>query len=170
MDFLYLLEGLRNPVLDKIMLTVTTLGEETVFLVLSLYLLWCVDKYYGYFMLSVGFIGTQLNQMLKVIFKIDRPWVRDPSFTIVEGSADMAAGYSFPSGHTQSATGCFGAVARWTKNNILRIVSIIIIALVAFSRMYLGVHTPADVIVSLVIGAILIFALYPLIKKSKEKL
>ena len=71
MDFLYLLEGLRNPVLDKIMLTVTTLGEETVFLVLSLYLLWCVDKYYGYFMLSVGFIGTQLNQMLKVIFKID---------------------------------------------------------------------------------------------------
>ncbi|MBQ2390247.1 MAG: phosphatase PAP2 family protein [Clostridia bacterium] len=168
MDFLYLLEGLRNPVLDKIMLTVTTLGEETVFLVLSLYLLWCVDKYYGYFMLSVGFIGTQLNQMLKVIFKIDRPWVRDPSFTIVEGSADMAAGYSFPSGHTQSATGCFGAVARWTKNNILRIVSIIIIALVAFSRMYLGVHTPADVIVSLVIGAILIFALYPLIKKAKK--
>ena len=168
MKFLYLLEGLRNPVLDKIMLTITTFGEETVFLVLSLYLLWCVDKYYGYYILSVGFIGTQLNQLLKVIFKIDRPWVRDPSFTTVEGATEAAGGYSFPSGHTQSATGCFGAIARWTKNNILRIVSILMILLVAFSRMYLGVHTPADVITSLIIGSVLVFALYPIFRKARE--
>jgi undecaprenyl-diphosphatase len=76
---------------------------------------WCFDKKHGYFLITIGFLGTVINQFLKVLFRIPRPWVKDPNFTIVESAKEAATGYSFPSGHTQSAVGSFGAVARFTK-------------------------------------------------------
>ncbi len=165
MDFLYLLESIRNPVLDAIFGTVTHLGEELLFIVVAMILLWCVDKYEAYFMLFTGFIGTQINQLLKVTFRIERPWVKDPNFQAVESAIPEATGYSFPSGHTQSAAGTFGAIGLWSKKNWLRIVCFVLIALVAFSRMYLGVHTPLDVGVSLLVAAVLLAVLYPIMKK-----
>ena len=54
MDFLYFLETIRNPILDKIMLAVTFLGEEIPFMVAAMFVLWCVDKYKGYYLLFVG--------------------------------------------------------------------------------------------------------------------
>ena len=88
MGFLYLLEDIRMPVLNEIMLAITTLGEETAFLVIALVLFWCVDKYLGYYVLSVGFVGTICNQFLKLLFRIPRPWVLDENFTILEEARD----------------------------------------------------------------------------------
>ncbi len=161
MGILYLLEKFRMPVLNEIMLAVTTLGEETAFLVIALILYWCVDKYVGYYTLSVGFIGTIFNQFLKLWFRIPRPWVLDENFTILEQAREAASGYSFPSGHTQSAVGTFGSIACVTKQRRIRIAAIVVAALVAFSRMYIGVHTPLDVIVSVVIAVALLFVLKP---------
>lgn len=166
MDFLYLLESIRNPVLDKIFYFFTLLGQETIFLVMAIVLFWCVNKRYGYYVMTVGFMGTILNQFLKLVFHIPRPWVKDPSFTIVEAAYEGATGYSFPSGHTQNAVNVFGTSARIAKKRVFRVICVVIILLISFSRMYLGVHTPADVIVSLVIGTVLTFALYPLFKDS----
>ena len=163
MEFLYLLEKLRTPIIDKLMLLITQFGEETAFLVLALIIFWGVDKYKGYFILGVGFIGTLLNQFLKLFFRIPRPWVIDPDFTILEQAREAASGYSFPSGHTQSAVGTFGALAYSTKIRWIRIISIIIAVLVPFSRMYIGVHTPLDVFVSIAIAALLIVILKPLV-------
>ncbi len=168
MEFLYLLEGIRNPVLDTIMQLITHLGEETVFIILGMLFLWCIDKAEGYYLLTVGFWGTQINQLLKINFRIDRPWVRDPSFKAVESAIPEATGYSFPSGHTQSAVGSFGAIARWSKARWLRILCIAACILVPFSRMYLGVHTPADVLTSIAIALLLIFGLYPLVRKGMQ--
>ena len=154
MEFLYMLEKIRIPVLNEFMLAVTTLGEETAFLVVALVLFWCVDKYIGYYTLSVGFIGTIANQFMKLWFRIPRPWVLDSNFTILEQAREAATGYSFPSGHTQSAFGTFGCVAYTTRNKSLRIAAIIIPVLVAFSRMYIGVHTPLDVGVSVIVAVI----------------
>lgn len=169
MKFLYLLEDIRIPVLNEFMLAITTLGEETAFLVIALILFWCVDKYWGYYTLSVGFVGTIANQFLKLWFRIPRPWVLDENFTILEQAREAAAGYSFPSGHTQSAVGTFGSIAYAAKNKTIRYVAILIAALVAFSRMYIGVHTPLDVLVSVVIGVVLIFTLRPLFLGTKQK-
>ena len=165
MDFLYLLESIRNPVLTAIFSTITHLGEELLFIVVAMILLWCVDKFEAYFMLFTGFLGTQINQLLKVTFRIERPWKLDPNFNAVESALPEATGYSFPSGHTQSAAGTFGAIGLWSKKNWLRIVCFVLIALVAFSRMYLGVHTPLDVGVSLLVAAVLLAVLYPIMKK-----
>lgn len=168
MPFLYLLEKLRTPVLDTLFSMVTLLGEETVFMVIGMVIFWCVDKYKGYYLLFTGFVGTTVNQFLKMTFRIPRPWVRDPDFTIVESAREAAAGYSFPSGHTQTSVGMLGGMARCTKRTWLRVLFIAMAIAVAFSRMYLGVHTPADVLVSAAIALFLIFGCYPLFQKAKQ--
>ena len=159
MQVLYFLEKIRFPLLDELMLLITRFGEETAFLVAALVIFWCVDKKRGYYLLGVGLGGTVLNQFLKLLFKVPRPWVLDPNFEPIPGSKEAASGYSFPSGHSQSAVGTFGALAYTGKNKPLRWVFVAICLLVPFSRMYLGVHTPADVLVGSACAVALIFGL-----------
>lgn len=168
MELLYFFEKIRVPGLNEFMLAITTLGDETAFLVIALILFWCVDKYVGYYTLSVGFIGTIANQFLKLWFRIPRPWVLDENFTILEQAREGAGGYSFPSGHTQSAVGTFGSIAATAKIKKLRIACIVIAALVAVSRMYIGVHTPLDVGVSILVAVVLVFALRTLVFKNRK--
>ena len=168
MEFLYLLEKIRNPVFDFFFSAITHLGEETLFLAIAIIFFWCVNKREGYYILSVGLIGTIINQAAKLIFKIPRPWVKDPDFTIVESAREEATGYSFPSGHTQNVAGTLGSVGRFTPKRWVRIVTVTLIILVALSRMYLGVHTPLDVGVSLLLGAALVFGFYPMFKTEER--
>ena len=168
MSFLYLLEDIRNPILNFIFSFITLFGEETIFMAIGMIIFWCVDKFKGYYLLCVGFLGTVLNQFLKIVCQVPRPWIKDPNFTIVESAREAASGYSFPSGHTQTSVGLYGGIARLTNNKTLRVVMIILAALVALSRMYLGVHTPADVLVSVLIATVLIFVAYPLFKKAEK--
>lgn len=169
MELLYALESIRTPLLDTVMSLVTNLGGESVFIAAAIIVFWCVSKSCGYYMLTVGFAGTVLNQFLKLWFRIPRPWVQDPNFTIVESARAEATGYSFPSGHTQNAFAVLGAPARYCKSTALRIIFVLLIALTAFSRMYLGVHTPLDVGVSLCIGTVLVFAIYPVFRDMDSK-
>ena len=169
MQLLYALESIRTPLLDTLMAWITECGGELVFMAVAITMFWCVSKACGYYMLTVGFTGTILNQFLKLAFRIPRPWVKDPDFTIVESARAGATGYSFPSGHTQNVFASFGCGMRWTKQTWLRIVCGAIVVLTAFSRMYLGVHTPLDVGVSFGIGLVLVFALYPLFSRIEER-
>ena len=172
MELLYALEKIRTPFLDTVMGLVTNLGGEAVFIAAAIIVFWCLNKSCGYYMMTVGFAGTIINQFLKLWFRIPRPWVKDPNFTIVESARADATGYSFPSGHTQNAFAVFGAPARYFKSSALRIVFILLIALTAFSRMYVGVHTPLDVGVSLIVGTLLVFVIYPFFRdmdKSPKK-
>lgn len=168
MEFLYILEKLRNPFLNRLFLAITSLGEETAFLVIGLVVFWCVSKRRGYYLMGVGFLGTIASQAMKIVCRIPRPWVKDPNFTILEEAREAAAGYSFPSGHTQTAVGTFGAIARSSRRSIVRWVCIVLAALVGISRMYIGVHTPQDVLVGAGISIVLIFALHPLMLGKKD--
>ena len=168
MEFLKFLEGLRNPVMDSFFSIITHFGEETVFILVGLVFFWCINKKQGYYILSVGFAGTVINQFLKLLFRIPRPWVRDESFTIVESARAEATGYSFPSGHTQSALGVFGSIARINRRAWVCIACVAVCLLVPLSRMWLGVHTPADVGVSTLVALVLVFALYPIVNKAME--
>lgn len=147
MEFLYFMESIRLPGLNEIMLLITKLGEETAFLVAALILFWCVDKNKGYFVMAVGFFGTILTQVMKLICRIPRPWVQDPYFTVVGDAKEAAGGYSFPSGHSQSAVGTFGAMAYGTKKKAVMWVCIAVCVLVPLSRTYLGVHFLSDILV-----------------------
>lgn len=169
MSVLYFLESIRNPILDSFFSLVTLFGEETVFMAVGMIVFWCFDKYQGYYLLCTGFFGTVVNQFLKMLFRVPRPWIRDPKFTIVESAKEAASGYSFPSGHTQTSVGLFGGIARWNRLKPLKVVSILLCVLVPLSRMYLGVHTPSDVLVSTVFALLLVFFAYPLFKKAAAK-
>lgn len=159
MQFLYLLEKIRMPILNEFMLLITHFGEETAFLVAALIVFWCVDKYKGYYMMLVGFAGTIINQFLKLACRVPRPWVKDPNFTILEQAREEATGFSFPSGHSQNAVGIFGAIAHTAVTPWIKAVAIAIAVLVPLSRLYVGVHTPADVLVGSAIALALVFGL-----------
>ena len=169
MQLLYLLEKIRIPGLNELMLLITQLGDETAFLIIALVVFWCVDKRRGYYVMAVGFVGTITNQFLKLLCRIPRPWVLDEQFTILEAAREGASGYSFPSGHTQSAVGTFGCLAATTQRKWLRWSYIALAALVGFSRMYVGVHTPYDVLVGAASAIALVFLLKPLIYGSGDR-
>ena len=169
MDFLYWLEGIRMPVLNEFMLAITTLGEETAFLAMALIFFWCVDKKRGYLLMSVGFLGTMFNQFMKLWFRIPRPWVLDENFTILEQAREAASGYSFPSGHTTSAVGTFGSIAVSSRKRWVQVLSVTVAVLVGISRMYIGVHTPADVLVGALTSILLIVLLRNVVLSGNEK-
>ena len=168
MDFLRLLESIRTPLISTFMSLITYCGDEIFFMVLAITVFWCISKRDGYYILLVGFLGTVGNQFLKLLFRIPRPWVLDPDFTIVESARAAATGYSFPSGHTQNIVGTMTCVTLITKQKKIRIAAIILMILVPFSRMYLGCHTPLDVGVSILLALALAFGLRPVTVKSEQ--
>lgn len=169
MGILYALEGIRTPVLDKLMVVITEMGNEIPFLIIVLGVFWCVSKQMGYYLMIEGFFGIIINQFLKILCCVPRPWVRDPDFTIVESARASATGYSFPSGHTQNAVALYGGIACWTRRVWLRVACIVLAVLIAFSRMYLGVHTLQDVGVAFVIAAALVLLARPLMEEAARR-
>lgn len=166
MEFLQLLEKNRTPFWDKFFSIITYLGWETVFLVVALVLIWCINKKYGFFILYCGLIGQASSQWLKLLFRVERPWVAYPDFKPVASAIEEAGGFSFPSGHTQIATTTYGGMALvYRKKKWLSLFFVLCVLLVAFSRMYLGVHYPSDVIFSLIFNTVLIIGFYIIGKK-----
>ncbi len=168
LDLLRWIAKIRNPVFDFFFQAITYFGDEIVFMAVAMILFWCVSKKEGYYILTVGFVGTIINQFLKITFRILRPWDLDPSIGVVGNAKEAATGYSFPSGHTQNSVGTFGSLAYIFKQRWVRITSVVLCVLVPFSRMYLGVHTLLDVIVSVVIALLLAFGLRPIFIKAYD--
>ena len=87
----------------------------------------------------------------------------------LEQALEGAGGYSFPSGHSQSSVGNFASLAVVAGRKWLRWVCIAIAILVPFSRMYIGVHTPLDVLVAAGMALLLIFVMRPLVLGNDGK-
>ncbi|MCR5686062.1 MAG: phosphatase PAP2 family protein [Lachnospiraceae bacterium] len=179
MEFLHTLESIRSPFGDAFFVAATGCADEILFLTLIMLLYWCIDKKLAYRMLFGYMFSALCVNILKLVFRIERPWVRDPSLKPVEKALKGATGYSFPSGHTQNAVAMYGTIAynlsksgteashngkhKNENSSICEkwviIPCVLIILLVLFSRMYLGVHTPEDVLVSLILSSVIIIGL-----------
>ena len=136
----------------------TWLGELNTALIIMALLYWCVSKDFGAYLL-MGWSGNRLvNGMLKVTVCAYRPWIRDARVVPYGDSITTATGYSFPSGHTMNAATVYGGGAvRKDLPRVLRIVLGLLVLLVAFSRNYLGVHTPQDVLVGAAAGILVMW-------------
>ena len=157
MELLWAISELRSPFGDKLVQMITYLGEELFLISVICALYWCFNKKLAT-QIGLTFITSgMLVQGLKITFRIPRPWVLDPTFEPVGTAIEAATGYSFPSGHTQSATSLFAPLAFYTKKFGLKIFFTICFLLVAFSRMYLGVHTCKDVSVAVLLTCTISF-------------
>lgn len=131
----------------------TFFGENSFIAIALALLYWCVNKELGVYLL-MGYCGNRfVNSLLKVTFCVYRPWIRSAAIIPYADAQASATGYSFPSGHTANATTVYGGSAlRREFPRMLRVLFFVIVALVALSRMFLGVHTPQDVLVSFGVG------------------
>jgi membrane-associated phospholipid phosphatase len=160
------IQTFSSPFLDKIFIGITMLGEDYFFILIVAALFWCVRKDWGY-RLGLAYLSSSvLNVTLKEVFRVPRP-IGQPGIRSLR--LETAGGFSFPSGHTQSITVLLSTLAFRIKRTRMYIASALIIILVAISRMYLGVHTPADVIAGAIIGIGWAFAINWLFDYAERK-
>ncbi len=158
MEILLWFQNLNSGFADIFFKAFTLMGEEYFIMVIFCWIAWCGDKSFAH---KTGFafcFGMGINQVLKIVFCIQRPWVLDSRIKASPYALESATGYSFPSGHTQSGVTVFGCLAKRYGKTAFKILCIICAVGVGISRLYFRVHTPADVAVSFVIGVLVIFA------------
>ncbi|MDL2318231.1 phosphatase PAP2 family protein [Eubacteriales bacterium OttesenSCG-928-A19] len=152
MQLLWSIAQVRTPALTYFFQAVTFLGDEIFLVVLACALYWCVNRETAFGLCISFFLSALLVQGLKIVVRMDRPWVLDPAFMPVASALKTATGYSFPSGHTQSAAAIFGYLGIASGKKKWIVASWALVLLVGFSRMYLGVHTLLDVLGAIAIS------------------
>lgn len=167
MIFLNFLSKYRTHFGDVFWSFASVLGEEKLAIVIVCILYWCVNKKLGKILGYIFFITSFIVQGLKIGFRIERPWILDPNLIIVKNSMKNLTGYSFPSGHVQSSISIFGSLSFWNKKKIIKFIFFLIPLFVAFSRLYLGVHTLKDVTVSFVVTILISYEIIKNLKKNK---
>ncbi len=167
-EYLLLLQQLRestNNVFTPFM-EMISLFAVTYLIIVPAYVYWCIDKRSGLYTIASYHASVSLNAVVKLTFCVYRPWIRDSRVLPAGDAITTATGYSFPSGHTTTATPIYGALAvsAWKKLRWISVLCFICLGLTAFSRNYLGVHTPQDVLVGLTIGTLVLFGMSKLFK------
>lgn len=153
-DYLLVLQSIResSELLTAFFNFISHLGGSTLAIVFVAVTYWCIDKRVGVRIgLSVA-VGGVSNQLLKNIMCINRPWIRDSGIRPDPAAVKGATGYSFPSGHSQTAMSVYGTMGASSGRKMLKICFFALALLIGFSRNFLGVHTPQDVAVGLAIG------------------
>lgn len=169
MDLEYLLflqNNIRCDSLTPIMMLISDLGVSHAILFSIFILYWCVSKKIGCSLLFSIAFGGILNSIVKLSFCIYRPWIRNSAIVPPAVAIPSAGGYSFPSGHSQISMSLYGTGAYWlwNKKRWIAVGLVLIVFLIGFSRNYLGVHTPQDVIVGLLLGCYSIYMVHKLLK------
>lgn len=157
MGFLLFLQELReslHSVVTHAFMLISDVVSGPALVAIPLILYWCFDKRRAVHVLFSFAFGSVLNGLVKVTACVPRPWMREPRLRPHEPALETATGYSFPSGHTQTAASIFGALG-WSFREKYRWAlpaSVVVVVLVALSRNLLGVHTPQDVLAGMALG------------------
>ena len=162
----------RNDILTAIMAILTYIGSEYVMIALISVIFLCFDKKLAYKIGLIFFGSGAAVQITKLACRIERPWTLvDTKYTQFQGKYSAvekfgakagATGYSFPSGHSQSAAALYGGLAMSVKKKSrwwLKVLLWVLPLLVMFTRLYLGVHTPFDVVVGALIALVFVFCI-----------
>lgn len=174
MDIQYLLflQNFRSVVGDifnNFCIFITTIAVDYYVLIPALIIFWTVDKKKGSKVLLSWGTSLGIGSFLKATFCVYRPWIRDSRVHPAEEVLAGATGYSFPSGHSFSAGGFWNSIALcYKKYKSIVVFSVIMVLLTMFSRNYLGVHTPQDVIVGALVSLLCAFSMIKLCDYIEE--
>ncbi|MBN2878149.1 MAG: phosphatase PAP2 family protein [Clostridia bacterium] len=158
---------LRSPLLNKIVEYITISAEETVLILFMCIVYWCISRENGYKLILSIIFASASSAALKLIFKVERPWIKDER--IVPIRTETAGGYSMPSGHTQTGASLWFSLQRSFRKTWLTIIAYTMMLLIAFSRVYLGVHTPQDVLAGLGFAVVGVLISHFAVNKALEK-
>ena len=167
LEILRHIQSIANPFFDFLFQLITICGEQIVLISIISIIYWALDKKFGEYIAYSVLTSVLLNNAIKDIFKMKRPIGEEGIRTLRE---QTATGYSFPSGHTQSASSFYGAMAIYLKKRVMYIIATIMIISIGFSRLYLGVHYPKDVIVGGILGVLTSLICYKLYNKVENKM
>ena len=165
MDIQYLLflQNFRNGINDALtpFMEMISLFAVTYLIIIPALVYWCVDKRSGLYTMASYTTCVAVNAVVKLTACVYRPWIRDSRIQPAGDAIQTATGYSFPSGHTTTATPIYGslAVSAWKVIRWISVFCIALILITGFSRNYLGVHTPQDVIVGLTEGVLILWGM-----------
>jgi len=157
LTILHAIQSLRNPIFDSIMVFFSRAGNRgLIWIIIGLTFL-CTKKYRkcGIVMLLSLFASVLFgNTILKHVVERARPcWVDTSVSLLISNPRD----YSFPSGHTFSSFAA--ATSIYLNHKEMGTTALILAATIAFSRLYLFVHYPTDVLAGAILGALTAFVI-----------
>ena len=180
MDIQYLLwlQDFRNSMNDAWtpFMEWVSMFAVTYLILIPVFIYWFWDKRKGLYTLTAYYFAMVITPIVKLSVCCYRPWIRDSRILPAGDAITTATGYSFPSGHTTTAGPLAGGVAvtAWEdkKTRWLSPIFALFVLLTAFSRNYLGVHTPQDVFVAICVTVLCLIAsakLFEYLDKHPEK-
>lgn len=147
-------QSISNPALDVVFGAITMLGAEGFFILIVAVLFWTVSKRLAIRVGILAILSSFINSGLKDLFRLPRPSPDEVRVILPE----TGGGYGFPSGHAQEATVFWGYLARTVRARQFTVAAIVLVFLIGFSRIYLGLHFPGDVIGGFLAGGIILAA------------
>jgi len=175
MDLQYLLslQSFRNAtkgIFNSFFIFISQFGEVDLPIIITIIFYYAVDKMLGKFMLLGNSIALFANGILKLTACVYRPWIREPRIIPPASAYTSATGYSFPSAHASISTGVYGTAAvYYRKRTALCIWFAVLLSLIMFSRNYLGVHTPQDVLAGFSITVVFMLITYKAVTWAEKK-
>ncbi len=167
LDFLILLQSFENPYLTGFFKIISDIITPLPLSLIAIVIYLSVNKRKGIILAMTVISSVTLNSGIKLIFRIERPFLLNDKIKRL----DDTEGYSFPSGHTQQASGMGALLGKETKKKVVGAgLWLLLTILMALSRMYLGMHSPLDVFVGALLGVLMAYlmgALYELSEKKK---
>ncbi|GAB6610715.1 MULTISPECIES: phosphatase PAP2 family protein [Bacillus] len=152
--FLEWMTSMEGSMLTILFKFISSIANETLYLVIISILYWCVSKRKAFHMIVMLCFSGYIGIVVKEFMKIPRPYTYDGVQALYEKSA---AGYSFPSTHVQLGATFWSSFMSLYKKRIIWIIGIIFIILIATSRLYLRVHWLSDIVGAVLISIIVVY-------------
>jgi len=162
-DVIIIVQKIRAPFIDTFFIFISALGTQFFYMLLLPFLYWCYDKKTGSKIFILFIISGWMNSVFKDLINHPRPYAMDETLKI-----DNTGGPGLPSGHAQQSLVFWGSLSLKMMNSYFTCFSVVLILLIALSRIYLGVHFPTDILGGWFLGGFILIVMWPLYDRAES--